>query len=305
MSAIPTYRLDQNDTPDLPIHIYTYVNNEREMSPMHQHSFIQINYVVSGRLHHHVNDSVYEIATGDIFVIPPYVPHQITLCDDEPYELIELEFSEEFILGANPNLFHELDGAQSIFDFAYIEPFLVTERNVRPRLNLHGKQQIQVESLLDEIHQEFDQKEDSFLLAIKADVLKLLVVIGRAFHENIHASSDMELFDYHRDAMNESIAFIDAHYQEDIILEDAARRANLSKSYFSYLFKSLTGKTFIQYIHALRIHKAMECLKTTNLLISDVCFDVGFNNINHFNRIFKRETGLSPSQYRVSSRRSS
>ncbi len=54
----------------------------------------------------------------------------------------------------------------------------------------------------------------------------------------------------------------------------------------------MTGKTFIEYVNNLRIRKAMEMLTTTQLAVSDICFNVGFNDTTYFNRVFRKETGL-------------
>ena len=71
-----------------------------------------------------------------------------------------------------------------------------------------------------------------------------------------------------------------------------------SQSYFSYLFKSITSKTFIEYLNQLRILKAMELLKTTDKRVLDICYEVGYNNVNNFNRLFRQQTGTSPLVYR-------
>ena len=91
--------------------------------------------------------------------------------------------------------------------------------------------------------------------------------------------------------------------QEPIFIEDVARLAMLSQSYFSYLFKAITHKTFVEYLNSLRIQKAMDLLKVTNDLVVDVCFESGFKNVNHFNRTFKSMVGVSPMQYRKSNRK--
>jgi YesN/AraC family two-component response regulator len=73
----------------------------------------------------------------------------------------------------------------------------------------------------------------------------------------------------------------------------------VSGSYFRYLFKNLTQKTFTEYVNYLRIKRATELLvKNYTDSVYDICFAVGFNNINYFNRLFKQQAGLSPLQYR-------
>jgi len=302
-AGIPIYSMGYQNDCELPVFICKYSDKDFTLSPLHRHNVIQINYISRGRLMHQVNNARYELVRGDIFIIPPYIPHQLVNIGKNDFEVIELEFSPEFIFGKELNSYHTIDDSPSVFDFSYIEPFLVSECNVRPRLNLTGKNQLKVEELLDEIREEFNNRSDSYLMALKADLLKLLVILGRTFHEGMKNSPEMQLFNHHRDAMIQAVHFIDEHYEEPITIEEVARLALLSQSYFSYLFKTLTDKTFVEYLHMMRIKKAMEMLKTTELRVVDICYDSGFNNINHFNRTFKTIVGASPTQYRASNRK--
>lgn len=300
---IPLYTIGSSSHYDSPVFISRCSERDNTLSPFHRHDMVQINYISHGRLIHQVNNSRYELVRGDIFVIPPYVPHQLIAIGKNSFEVVELEFAPDFIFGSEPNSFHALEGGRSVFDFSYIEPFLVSERNVRPRLNLTGKTQLKVEELLDEITGEFTQQNDSYLLALKADLLKLLVIVGRALHEEIEGSSEMQFFNRQRDAMLQAIRYLEQHYTEPVSIEDIARSALLSQSYFRYLFKTLTNKTFVEYLHSLRIRKAMDLLKNTDDRVVDICFDCGFGSINYFNRTFKTMVGVSPTQYRAANRK--
>ena len=288
---------------NLPVFIRK-VSTSRISSPLHRHEMIQVNYVYRGRLIHYINHSRFELVKGDIFVIPPYIPHRLESIPGVDSELVEMEMAPEFIMGKPQEDGMTLEDNAAFFDFSYIEPFLVSECNVRPRLNLSGNSQMIVESLLNEIYSEYTNREDSFLLAIKADMLKLLVMVGRYFRENVKQESDVaQVFDRHRDAMQKAIQYIEDHFPESISIEDAARVAMLSQSYFSYLFKVVTGRTFVEYLNARRIRHAMELLKKTDQLVVEICFASGFQNVNHFNRTFKNMVGLSPTQYRRANRK--
>ena len=60
----------------------------------------------------------------------------------------------------------------------------------------------------------------------------------------------------------------------------------------------MTGKTFIEHLTLIRLEKAMELLRNTDEFVLEICLDVGFKNVNHFNRTFKSFTGMTPLQYR-------
>ena len=95
--------------------------------------------------------------------------------------------------------------------------------------------------------------------------------------------------------------YLKENHKEDLSVDDVAHRFLLSSSYFRYLFKSITSKTFTEYLNSIRIMKAMELLKTTDMRVLDISFEIGFNNVNHFNKVFKQQTGVTPVNYRKTS----
>lgn len=94
-------------------------------------------------------------------------------------------------------------------------------------------------------------------------------------------------------------AYIDEHYREDIHLEYLAEKFNTSANYMSRLIKKELGVSFQQYLQELRIRKAKEMLRETDLYVQDIWPAVGFTNRNSFIRTFKNLEGISPIEYRA------
>ncbi|MCU0822781.1 MAG: AraC family transcriptional regulator, partial [Spirochaetes bacterium] len=94
------------------------------------------------------------------------------------------------------------------------------------------------------------------------------------------------------------IAFIDDNFTSDISREGLAAAVDLNPSYMSTLFKSYKGMTINNYINQLRIQNAIGQLELKNSRIIDIAFSVGFENIVSFNRVFKKITGKTPSEYK-------
>lgn len=92
--------------------------------------------------------------------------------------------------------------------------------------------------------------------------------------------------------------YILQHYSEPITLEDVCSAAGFSVSYFSKLFKQETGEGFSRYLSRVRIDKAKELLRDTDLPVAAVCESVGYSDLKHFSGTFKKMTSLSPGQYR-------
>lgn len=93
-------------------------------------------------------------------------------------------------------------------------------------------------------------------------------------------------------------AYIQDHQHEDISLGDVAKAVNTSTFYFCKMFKKITGINFTNYLSRVRIEKAKNLLLNPNLRISEIAFEVGFQSLTHFNRVFRKIVGQSPTEYR-------
>lgn len=92
--------------------------------------------------------------------------------------------------------------------------------------------------------------------------------------------------------------YVNQNYCKNMSLQEISRRFVINPSYVSQLFKKETGTNYIDYLTKLRISHACELLKTTNLTVNDISEKTGYNDYFYFTRIFKKETGKTPSQYR-------
>ena len=92
--------------------------------------------------------------------------------------------------------------------------------------------------------------------------------------------------------------YILEHQTDDISLGQVAKAVNTSTFYFCKLFRKATGINYTDYLARIRIEKAKNLLLNPNLRISEIAFEVGFQSLTHFNRVFKRVVGLAPTSYR-------
>lgn len=294
---IPIFYMSENNNGGLPFHIQKYTL--RHATLLHRHDFMQINYIVNGSGEHIINGNAFPINTGDIFVIPPYVPHKISSSEPDSLKIFEFEFNTDFIVGCSDT---EIDSS-AYFDFAYLEPFLVSEHQVKPRLNLTGGLQVEVEAVLNEALEEYRQRRKGFALVIKSLLLRLLVLVGREFSQTVEEDFDLQSkYSYHHSVILKTIEYLKHNYHKNITLDDIAKRYNYSPSHFRYLFRCYTSKSFWEYLHYLRVAEAKRQLKETNDKVMDIAFNVGFNNLASFNRIFRAATNMTPSEYRKANR---
>lgn len=99
--------------------------------------------------------------------------------------------------------------------------------------------------------------------------------------------------------INRAIQYIHTNYYKDISIDKLCKDLNINKCYFCNLFKKETGYTFIQFLTLWRVEKSKIYLKDPSLSLLDVSLNVGFNNQGYYSTIFKKITGQTPSEYRL------
>ena len=101
----------------------------------------------------------------------------------------------------------------------------------------------------------------------------------------------------------EALQYIQERYADQLSLQQIASRYGLNPSYFSRLFHRHEGVSLVEYVNRVRIQKSCQLLKRSEAGIIEIALAVGYNNISHFNRYFRRIMGMSPREYRNSSKR--
>ena len=93
--------------------------------------------------------------------------------------------------------------------------------------------------------------------------------------------------------------YIEEHADEELSLTEVAKVVNMNANHLSENFKQVTGTNFVEYVARTRFEKACDLLCYPNRRVSEIAFAVGFQSLSQFNRVFKRFSGKSPTQYRI------
>jgi AraC-like DNA-binding protein len=93
--------------------------------------------------------------------------------------------------------------------------------------------------------------------------------------------------------------FLQERYADALTLPGIAARFGFNPSYFSRLFHRQAGVPLVEYINGVRIRRSCVLLKRTSLGVLEIAFSVGYNNLSHFNRYFRKLMGISPREYRA------
>jgi AraC-like DNA-binding protein len=131
---------------------------------------------------------------------------------------------------------------------------------------------------------------------IKSNTLQLLFLILRMVNEQgVHIQGNKPWKEYIALQVRQ---FVEKNYSNTIRLNDVSQELCISPNYLNSIFKSVTGKTIIQFIDEYRIDKAKQLLKDNSYNINDISEQLGYYDQYHFSKIFKKSTGFSPTQYK-------
>ncbi len=271
--------------------IHIQKDTVRERCTMHAHAFIELAYISEGKGTHTVCGAATEVSSGDFILLNQHVAHEFVSDPMRPLVVYNCIFQP---LSVDSEL--QQDG--NFVDMAY-QYLLQTLRQEGPRdyLQLHDTGRQSLEPILKEMFQEYQLKKAGYRQMMKADLIKLLILCFRLCRQQ----PGKGIFFYEL-AVNQAVAYLQVHFAQPIRCEDLASRAYLSLSYFSKIFKRMTGLSIVQMLQNIRMQNACELLRAADLPISEVAERVGYSDIKYFYKLFEQSKGLTPGAYRRESR---
>ncbi|MBO5071192.1 MAG: helix-turn-helix transcriptional regulator [Roseburia sp.] len=239
----------------------------------HTHDFCEIIFISDGRGYITIGNEQREVKRGDIIIYNSGVLHAEANSQTEPLEMkfMALEHLEITDLPKN----HLLPPG---YDFIY-----PAERYID--IFVSG-----FDSIIAEI-----EDSDTFYVEITESIVKTMILyLLRIINQQEDAA---DLFHNNRN-LTLALQYIKANYRNHISLDDISANCYLNKYYLSHLFSEIQGTSIGKYIQELRLGEAMKRLRETNDSVSIIAQSVGFDDTGYFCRIFKKETALTPLQYR-------
>jgi len=251
----------------------------------HFHPEYEIHQVVATSGRYFVGDFIGQFEPGNLVLTGPNLPHNWV--SDLPAEMTIplrgriIQFSEEFI-GDTMRLMPELSGLGALLESS------------RRGVLFAGSTSKELVPLMEEIVAAKGVRRIELFMMI-------LGTLSRA-RGALPLSSPNYLPDpsgYMSAGMNKALAFIRENLTQPFSEADLAAIAGQSQSAFSRSFRRHTGMSLVQYVKRLRINLACQILMSDEQAsITDICFEVGFNNLSNFNRQFLAEKGMPPSRFR-------
>lgn len=242
------------------------------MHKAHFHDEYEIYYLTNGSRQFYINDKVYPLDSGSLAFVDGEDMHRAFSVNGKPHTRFVVCIKKSKLQKDFPQL---------------TQPF--ANGGV---LALDPTQQKEMQHLFDMLKNECESNDLMQHEAIYALVLKLFINVSRFFHK---ASS---IVNNCCGAAINIIDFINSHYNEKFTLEDISVGCNISVSHLTRLFKASTGYTVVEYTNNLRIKKAAELIKNTELSISEIALKTGFASFSYFGKMFSKYYGVSPIKYR-------
>jgi AraC-like DNA-binding protein len=257
----------------------TYLGKKKPF--WHFHPEIELVYVNKGKGKRHIGNHLSYFNNSQLLLIGSNLPHngftdRLTISGTETI----VQFREEF-LGQHFFDVPEMEAISNLFDRAKsgILFGVKTKQKFGKRIEkLSEKEGFKKILLLLEILHGLAKSEDYVIL--NAD--------GYAFETEPQDSAKIDIIFNH----------INDNFKEHISLDEIADKVSMTVPAFCRYFKKVTGKTFTKLVNEYRVVHATKLLSESQMSITDICYECGFNNFSHFNKLFKEFTGKSASKYR-------
>ena len=250
----------------------------------HFHPEYELHLVTATDGTSYVGDYIGPFTVGDLVFVGPNVPHN-WISNVGPGETVDerclvLQFTEEFIAGCMAT-FPEL---------RFVDRLLKESvRGIRFDLTLAQRVEPLMRALLS--------AEGGRRITLFIEILDL-IGNDQARVPITSAGFCLDPSTYMSASMNSVLQYIGDNFTRDLKEVDLARINGQSISAFSRSFRKHTGVTLVQYINAMRIELACQHLTQDELTITEICYEVGFNNVSNFNRQFLSLKAIPPSKFR-------
>ena len=278
----------EKNFPDFKIYVTSTEPEKRRQRLEHHHTECEISMIVSGECYWNIGDKIYHGNEGDIFLISSNENHYLPeILGDDPLLLLNILFETRFIWSPG----------EDRFNLRYLSIFLDHDdsfSNVIPKDHPVAKT---IYTLMDEIYNECLSQEAEYQLVVKAKLMLILAALGRYYGIASLPSVPVK-YRQHLKQLDQALTFINKNLTGTLSLEQIAKEACMSKSYFSTMFRKMNGISVWDYITRKRVGLSMQYLKDSDLSVLAVAEKCGFSSISNFNRSFREITGTSPSTYR-------
>lgn len=254
---------------------------------LHWHDCFEILYMLEGSARLQINENHFLVEKHDLIILNEGDIHSAYCVKGEDVRILVIKFMPEIIERSSAVL----------FESKYIIPFL-RYRNGKIFHLGDQKMHSSLKNLMMGIYEEFEKKDTGYEIYIKGYIFQMIADLTRKGIISVY-NPDIKENDIII-KIDTLLKYIESNYNTKIDLKTAAKMMNFSSSYFSRYFKSITGRTFKEYINFVKVSEAEKLIISTDMNISQAAYEAGFSNVSSFNRVFKNIRGYSPGNLKKS-----
>lgn len=285
MSGFPEYQdaftynmFGRNDLP-----FYVIISRLTKNYRLHYHNFAELSFVIEGSGEEILNGKRQALKHGSVSLLLPNHIHEILIPTGSKLTKYCCMFDIELLLS-------------NAYDPQIRDKTLKIGSGLPSHYDVPEEHLDYFTSLIEEMFKEYHSKRLGKNTIILSKLSEAIVFLLRTTQEQ--EEQDSALNTDKTSAVMEMLKYIHLHYNEELNLPLISERLERNQKYLSSAFKRHVGQSFVEYLHHLRIGRATSLLLTTNLSISDIALEIGFDNFRTFSRVFKEIRGTTPLEFR-------
>ena len=240
----------------------------------HKHDFVEIIYILGGEGTHIIKGKEIPLKRGDIFIITTDDPHSI-------------------VPAGNAN---DFEWVNCVIDHEILNGILI---EISPEQIFQTISNKYIHMLIINMEQEYQTKSSFYQECMRGYAITLISQIKRQAELEDENSESYSLAQNRKDLyIIATVNYIHENYSKKMKLSDIAAHVGISTGYLERIFREERATSPIEYTNIYRVEQACNLLINSKNSISQICYEVGFNDMKNFYQIFKRQTGISPGVFR-------
>lgn len=246
----------------------------------HSHDRMEIMYVIGGKCSIKTDDGTVALKKGEFILLDAGAPHGLKVPSDAPCRIMNIEFSlclKRAVLSLR----------EAAANYPPLQRFIS-----EPRPTLVFTDTEDVYGVLRRMINCLDAGGEGRAFELELLSAELFMALSRLFEEGSSVRQNAQLH------VRRAIQYMHQNYFRDITMKDISGNVGIAEGYLSRIFKQSVRETVMEYLTGLRIRKAKMLLEKTELPIIDISTYVGIDSRVYFSQMFKKNTGMSPGEYR-------
>lgn len=242
-------------------------------SDLHGHYHFLLIYITKGCGVQTLNGREIPFSEGDMFLLSPADFHKNTVDEGKSYDYYGVKFPFELLNKRLSGLFEisELPIAITVPEKTRASVKDIFERLIEESSNGDGQiaNKVYMQNMVEEL---------------------IIIALRELPRERLENSSEF---------LNRSLGYLYSHFFEDITVADVAEHIGYTTNYFNFKFKEAIGIPFGEYLRNLRLTYSENLLKSSEMSVTEIALESGYENLSYYSRAFKERYGMSPKEYRA------